>query len=225
MSRDPNVGKRSSESDVATFEEEQENNSNNDTPKKKKQRLEEDSASEQKTATICSTTTTPTCSSSTLYVSNLHTRISEPHLQKLFQRFGEIVRINLIRRVSVSGSSGKGTSIRGTRSNNHQGGWTKHNQHHNQQQQQNSYTYAFVEFKTVQSAIIAMQKVNGITLLGMDLLVRPAHAKGNESGIDNGEGNQVSLQSVKKQCSDVESKIDALRKTLMEKQSKLNSNK
>lgn len=219
MSKAPNVGKRSIESEIATSEEERENSNNGDRDKKK-QRLEEDSASEN-TATACSATTTPTCTSSTLYVSNLHTRISEPHLQKLFQRFGEIVRINLIRR--VSGSSG--TSIRGTRNNNPQAGGTKHkhkSHHHNQQEQQNSYTYAFVEFKTVQSATDAMQKVNGVTLLGMDLYVRPAHAKANESGTDNGEGNQVSLQSVKKQFSDVESKIDALKKTLIEKQSKLN---
>eukprot|EP01083_Nonionella_stella_P279372 950405_1 len=57
-------------------------------------------------------TPTPACTSPTLYVSNLHHRISEPHLQKLFQRFGEIHRVVMIRRsgtgVNANTNAGRG---------------------------------------------------------------------------------------------------------------------
>jgi len=210
----------------------------NDTnyPKAKKRRLDETKASPNaSTAAVtdeivasispvptstatAATAATASCSTSTLYVSNLHQRISEPHLEKLFVRFGDINRVHLIRKVIGSGGSSGGT-VRPASTHPSKGGISRSRQ----QQQQSSYSYAFVEFKTVQAASTAMAKLNGVSLLGKDLVVRPAHGKsqnnfdGNEEGTGEGTGGTISNSDMRKQRNDVESKIDAVKRALQEK--------
>eukprot|EP01083_Nonionella_stella_P279371 950403_1 len=172
---------------------------------------------------------TPACTSPTLYVSNLHHRISEPHLQKLFQRFGEIHRVVMIRRsgtgVNVNANTKAGRGRGGHHSNSKrekQGRYPKH--------EDSGYSYAFVEFKSIQVARTAMEKVNGVSLLGKQLVVKSAHGTSSSSsssrqgaGVDGDElgkdgiGSTPSMKDVRKQKNDVENKIDALKRALKEK--------
>ncbi len=155
----------------------------------------------------------------TVYVSNLHQRVCEAHLQKLFQRFGEISRVHIIRKVLSSSGGNKGSTINNTKAGR---GMTRHKQQH-----QSGYSYAFVEFKSIQSACTAIEKLNGVTLLGKDLVVRPANGRGQSNGendngtADNNEGSPemkpLSMQNMKKQKHDVESRIDAVKRALLEK--------
>lgn len=215
MSKQGPAGKRSSESSSHRDDE-----INHDPSGKKKQRIDEkiepsDAFQSTQAATI-------SCQTPTVYVSNLHNRIAEPHLQKLFQRFGEINRVNLIRRMG-SGTSVEPMSESGP--SRPQKGSIKPAQQ--QDQHHGGFSYAFVEFKSVQSACTAIEKLKGVALLGRDLVVRPAHEKSDGSGGISGSethggdirGSKLSMQSVRKQKSEVENKIDALRKALNGKQS------
>ena len=116
----------------------------------------------------------PACNTTTLYVGNLHPRISQPHIEKLFQPYGEIVRINQIKpmkmkesfnttRTGVTTSSSSNTFV--------------------------PYGYTFVQFNSIESARLAMQKIDQVTLLGKQLIVRPAHSQNNQ------ESNSVSQNS------------------------------
>jgi len=181
------------------------------------------------TTTAPTAATTASCSTSTLYVSNLHPRISEPHLEKLFVRFGDINRVHLIRKM-ISSGGGSGSTGRSTSTHPSKVGTSRSRQ----QQQQSSYSFAFVEFKTVQAASTAMTKLNGVSLLGKDLVVRPAHGKSENNNFDGyekgtgeggskdgaGAGGTTSATSMRKQRNDVESKIDAVKRALQEKMKK-----
>lgn len=174
-------------------------------PATKKQKTT-DSIKSSKSATHASA---PICSTPTLYVSNLHSRVAEPHLEKLFQRFGEINKVNMIRRTSTVNV---GVRKGGESSSSSKSFRQKHHQ-------PNIYSYAFVEFKSVEAANQAMNALNGVKLLGKDMVVKPAHAK---TGEEHSDGANVSEENaeVKKKKSDVESKIDALKRALREKQRK-----
>ena len=156
------------------------------------------------------------CTTPTLYVSNLHNRVAEPHLEKLFQRFGEINRVNMIRKISAGGHH---PSRHDSSSNR------PHPSH--RQQRRGTFSYAFVEFKSIHSANEAMNALNGVKLLGKDLIVKPANSKStsghSSDGLFSTEGlemTDLSSAEVKKKKNDVESKIDALKRALREKQGK-----
>ena len=212
------ASKRSHESSLES------DNDGDGVPDQKKQRLV-DSTESETSATATSTKSTaslPTpaisCQTPTLYVSNLHNRISEPHLQKLFQRFGEINRVHMIRRM---GSGGNNSSNNVNVPTNNVYGRGRGKMQQIQQQQQSGYSYAFVEFKSVQSASNAMKRVNGMTLLGKDLVVKPAHSK---VGGSDGEETIQSKQTVRKLKTDVDHKIEALKRALREKDNKSKTN-
>jgi RNA recognition motif-containing protein len=176
------------------------NDDDNLKPKKARVETESPSTCAEKPSTAdassCLAEETPT---RTLYVSNLHHRISEPHLQKLFQRFGEIQRVNLIHRRGA----GPPTVTKSGRGHSHK----------QKYQKSVTYSYAFVEFKTMQSANTAMNKLNDVALLGKNLIIKPAHGKSEHT---NGQPSQ---QVVKKQQFDLQSKIESLKKTLKNRDS------
>lgn len=192
------------------------------------------------TATSSSSTSTkavPTCTTSTLYVSNLHQRISEPHLEKLFQRFGDVNRVHIIRKAiplpihgSGGGKNGNGNGNQGRNNSHTRKGMTR--QKHGPKQQYNGYSFAFVELKSIQSACTAMEQLNGVSLLGKDLVVRPANGRSehNDGGTeDGGNGDAAAAlkdgREMKKQKHDVESRIDAVKRALLEKKRRIPSSK
>jgi len=128
------------------------------------------------------------CDTTTLYVNNLHPRLSEAHLEKLFQPFGEIIRIHIAKSQSPSG-------------------------------QPNRHRYAFVEYKQLESAKVAIQKIDGRSLLGNFLVVRPAINKNNSSGYISGKGDKLETSDkrlIRKETRDVENKIQAIKRAIAE---------
>lgn len=174
-----------------------------------------------------------TLKTSTLYVGDLHPRISEPHLEKLFQRYGEINRVHIVRRMVSSSTTAISTKMN-TGNSSHDNRIEKTDMIHKgkiKQHKQNnvvneSYSFAFVEYKSIKSAMIAMEKLNGVSLLEKTLIVRPSHhGKDDDHRIkmnNNEENNYCCSEGNnhqhKKQRSAIESKIDALKKALKEKE-------
>jgi len=135
------------------------------------------------------------CETSTLYVSNLHPRITETHLELLFKTYGEITRVYFVRKRSDFGTVG----------------------------------FAFVEYKSINSAKLAIEKVDGRSLLGKFLVVRPAHNRKRPDvgrcGVDrtsNGVSTEKASDVVKsgdiklinKHRYAVESKIEAVKRAI-----------
>jgi RNA recognition motif-containing protein len=154
------------------------------------------------------TASTNTGTSRTIYVSNLHPRISEARLQKLFGAYGEICRVHFV--------------------------------------QKHSYTFAFVEYQSAQSAKNAIAKLDRQILLRKELVVRYAHDKsdggtGGRMGVGIGIGGsevsssaptstrkrssgseQEDIRMLKKQKSKVDRKIEAVKRALEESRRKAN---
>ena len=137
----------------------------------------------------------------TLYVSNLHPRIAEVHLQKLFGKYGAIVRIHFMRK----------PNLRNPR---------RH------------YTYAFVKYRSNESAQIAVEKVHDRTLLGQKMVVRYANSGRSDSDFGSAarrgthtakrQGSDVTPDEriLKKQKNDVQKKIEAVKRALARKKEK-----
>lgn len=111
----------------------------------------------------------------TIYVSNIHPRIAEVHLQKLFGRFGEIQRVNIVRK------------------------------------QAPIHSIAFIKFSSPKSAKAAIEKVHGQKLLEMTLHVKPAHDRKDEAGAQRSMNTDSDR---KKKATEMQKKIDSIRKTL-----------
>ena len=94
-----------------------------------------------------------TLKTSTLYVGDLHPRISEPHLEKLFQRYGEINRVHIVRRMVSSSTTAISTKMNTGNCRHdiriektdmiHKG---KIKQHKQNNVVNDSYSFAFVEY-------------------------------------------------------------------------------
>ncbi len=132
----------------------------------------------------------------TLYVSNLHPRIAEAHLHKLFGKYGIIIRIHFARKPKFKKTGGH-------------------------------YTYAFVQYQTSNAARDALHQLNGQILLGERIIVR--YANSERKGLDYSGASAVFRSSisakrpgsdldaekkVKKLKSDVQKKIEAVKKAL-----------
>ena len=133
------------------------------------------------------------CQTATLFVGNLHPRIGDAHLTKLFSPYGTLNRVSLVK-IGASGQP-KG--------------------------------YAFVEFASVESARMAIRRVDGRMLLNKMLAVRPAHEKtgaaaGNDDGGDNNGGSKdiKDNRQVRKEKSEVLSKIEAVKRAIEEKKAR-----
>jgi hypothetical protein len=187
----------------------------------KKTRLDETTSVALSTATNDSqqapttTTTTTTlhhpiaikCNTPTLYVSNLHPRITETHLELMFKPYGEIARVFFAR-------SGGGT-----------GSAAQKGQDNSRVQRSTQKGYAFVEYKTVNAAKIGIEKLDGRLLLGRNVLVRPAHSKQNSDDRENNDGSTTSEKNrqVRKQKYEVQNKIEALKRAIAESKKKRGS--
>jgi RNA recognition motif-containing protein len=132
--------------------------------------------------------------SNNLYVSNLHPRIVEPHLQKLFGSHGKISRLQVIRKPNLRNPL-------------------------------LTYSFAFIEFESFVSAQSAIEKIHGQKLLGKLLIVRYANEKNDSSfgaGTKRLSANAVVVgddRMLKRQKSEVEKKIEAVKKALSKKSS------
>ena len=133
------------------------------------------------------------CQTATLFVGNLHPRIGDAHLTKLFSPYGTLNRVSLVK----NGASGQPKG------------------------------YAFAEFASVESARMAIRRVDGRMLLNKMLAVRPAHEKtgtavGNEDGGDGSIGSKDTKdkRQVRKEKSEVLSKIEAVKRAIEEKKAR-----
>jgi len=137
------------------------------------------------------------CDTSTLYVSNLHSRITESHLELLFKAYGEITRVYFVRKRNDFADSGRNIN--------------------------DPVGFAFVEYKSIHSAKLAIEKIDGRSLLGRFLVVRPAHNR--KVGVDRnsniGSTGKVGdvmksgdIKLIKKHRYDVENKIEAVKKAI-----------
>ena len=179
----------------------------NDAPSPKRQRTDDStqrmSSSDTKPAPTASESSTAATSSSaeamaskcqtaTLFVGNLHPRIGDAHLTKLFSPYGTLNRVSLVK----NGASGQPKG------------------------------YAFVEYASVESARMAIRRVDGRMLLNKMLAVRPAHEKtGAATGNDDGDGTSggkdiKDKRQVRKEKSEVLSKIEAVKRAIEEKKAR-----
>ena len=134
------------------------------------------------------------CQTATLFVGNLHPRIGDAHLTKLFSPYGTLNRVSLVK----NGASGQPKG------------------------------YAFVEFASVESARRAIRRVDGRMLLNKMLAVRPAHEKtgaaagnANDDGdCNNGSRDIKDKRQVRKEKSEVLSKIEAVKRAIEEKKAR-----
>lgn len=127
--------------------------------------------------------------SNALFVDNLHPRIGDLHLTKLFKPYGEIKRI--IRRGNQDS-----VSVFNDRINAKERVCSK--------SRQQSKGYAIVEYKHAQSAQMAIARIDGRQLLGKTLVVRLFRPK-------------CSSDPRKKEFSAVQSKIDAVKRAIEQK--------
>mmetsp|Transcript_4829 Transcript_4829/g.10607 ORF Transcript_4829/g.10607 Transcript_4829/m.10607 type:complete len:274 (-) Transcript_4829:362-1183(-) len=170
-----------------------------------------------------STISPSTCDTPSLFVGGLHPRIADLHLQKLFSPYGEIVRIHIV-----------------THSNpndyNHNHSSNKSNAHKKSTSSSNKYVpglhqskgYAFVEYRTVEMARLAISRLDGRPLMGRTLAVRPSRRRlhegsGGGGGVGGGvggkaaSGKEVSAEEARREYGTVQSKIEAVKRALEQK--------
>ena len=140
------------------------------------------------------------CETNCLFVGGLHPRIADVHLQKLFKPYGKIDRINVVTHPNNTDKSTKTSAKYG-------GGSL-----------QQSKGYAFVEYSSVESARLAISRLNGRQLMGRSLAVRPSRKKMAEiarASKDAGKGETV--EEARREYSAVQSKIEAVKRAIEEK--------
>mmetsp|Transcript_11765 Transcript_11765/g.18649 ORF Transcript_11765/g.18649 Transcript_11765/m.18649 type:complete len:253 (+) Transcript_11765:158-916(+) len=148
------------------------------------------------------------CDTSSLFVGGLHPRIADLHLQKLFSPYGEIVRINIV---------------------THNPNDSKPNVHSKSKIPpkytaglQQSKGYAFVEYTNIESARLAMSRLDGRQLMGRSLAVRPSRRKMTDgrvgSASDTGKPMATKTpEEARKEYGAVQSKIEALKRAIEER--------
>jgi RNA recognition motif-containing protein len=153
------------------------------------------------------------CDTSTLFVGGLHPRIGDLHLRKLFSPYGEIVRIYI---VTHNPSDPKHNSIVQSKAAIPAKCTTG---------LQQSKGYAFVEFNSIESARLAISRLDRRQLMGRSLAVRPSRKRTSElarSGFSGGEtgksgGGTVSVDDARREYTVVQTKIEALKRAIEEK--------
>ena len=140
------------------------------------------------------------CETNCVFVGGLHPRIADVHLQKLFKPYGKVDRINVVTHPNNTDKSTKTSAKYG-------GGSL-----------QQSKGYAFVEYSSVESARLAISRLNGRQLMGRSLAVRPSRKKMAEiarASKDAGKGETV--EEARREYSAVQSKIEAVKRAIDEK--------
>lgn len=150
----------------------------------------------------------PSCDTNSLFVGGLHPRIADVHLQKLFSPYGEIARINIVTH-----------NPNDSKSNAHSKSATSAKYASHLQQ---SKGYAFVEYTNIESARLAMSRLNGRQLMGRSLAVRPSKRKmgegGGRLGGDSGKaGTKFTPEEARREYGAVESKIEAVKRAIEQK--------
>jgi RNA recognition motif-containing protein len=149
------------------------------------------------------------CDTSTLFVGGLHPRIGDLHLRKLFSPYGEIVRIHVP-------SDPKHNNIVQSKAAMPAKYTTGLHQ---------SKGFAFVEYSQIESARLAISRLDGRQLMGRSLAVRPSRKKTTElsrAGFSGGEmntpgGAKVSVEDARREYNAVQSKIEAVKRAINKK--------
>jgi cold-inducible RNA-binding protein len=144
-----------------------------------------------------------------LFIGRLHRNVTETHVEKLMMPYGSIVKVHLVLQPSGGGGGSSGPNSNSSRG------------------------FAFCEYQTVEQAAAAVAALDGRPLLGRRLLVRPAYEKddrptaigmatGGSGGGGNGNGTKASTSGVSKEKEqrNLETKIQALKRKIQEKQAK-----
>eukprot|EP00978_Attheya_sp_CCMP212_P006095 scaffold13731_cov51-Attheya_sp.AAC.6 len=131
------------------------------------------------------------CKTGTLFVGGLHPRVADVHLQKLFQPYGTVQRVFQCRHPGNDQPKG----------------------------------FGFVDYESTECAQLAMERLNGRVLLGRTLRVRPATQKSEPLTSSSSSGILTTaiptdLRSVQKQKSNIESRIEAVKRAIQEKKAK-----
>ena len=148
------------------------------------------------------------CNTSTLFVGSLHPRIADLHLQKLFSPYGPINRIHIV--THKTAAVPKNNNLEGKSKIPSKYAFTS----------QQSKGYAFVEYDNIDSARMAMSRLDGRSLLGKNLVVRPARKQKVES-LGFSETKVLTAEDAKKECKSIQSKIDLVKKALEDKTKRL----
>jgi len=169
----------------------------------------------------------PPCDKPSLFVGGLHPRIGDLHLQKLFSPYGTIVRIHVA-------TNNPSLNINGIQNNTPRNNSSKSKSKNFKSQIPSKYVaglqqskgYAFVEYNSVESARLAIARLNGRTLMGKTLVVKPSRKK-RFAGIRGivGESNSsgkasednigaIEIQEAKREYSAVQSKIEAVKRAI-----------
>lgn len=82
---------------------------------------------------------------------------------------------------------------------------------------QQSKGYAFVEYGAVESARMAMERLDGRSLLGRNLAVRPAKRQKMDSLLTNSQTRVLTAEEAKREQKSIQSKIDSVKKALEQK--------
>jgi RNA recognition motif-containing protein len=149
------------------------------------------------------------CDTTNLFVGGLHPRVGDLHLQKLFSPYGSINRIHMVTHKSGAVPSHDNPCAKSRTPSKHAFG------------SQQSKGYAFVEYSTVEAARLAISRLDGRSLLGKTLVVRPAKrqkldcATGSSANIS--EVRPVSAEEAQKEYRSVQSKIASVKRALEQK--------
>ena len=148
------------------------------------------------------------CNTTTLFVGSLHPRIADPHLQKLFSPYGSIKRIHIVTHKRAAVLPNKNLVAKSKTPSKYAYDF------------QHSKGYAFVEYDNVDSARMAISRLDGRSLLGKNLVVRPARRQKLES-LGVSETKVLTAEDAKKECKSIQSKIDLVKKALDDKTKRL----
>ena len=152
------------------------------------------------------------CDTNTLFVGGLHPRIGDLHLQKLFLPYGKIVRVHIVSHKSNDSSKHQNN-------NNHSSRTAIPIKYTTGLQQ--SKGYAFVEYTTIESARLAMSRLDGRQLMGRSLAVRPSRKRMNDQGCGGGGDKTgtkaVSVEDSRREYTAIQSKIEAVKRAIEQK--------
>jgi RNA recognition motif-containing protein len=132
--------------------------------------------------------------------------VGDLHLQKLFSPYGSISRIHIVTHKPGTVPTHDNPHAKSRSPSKHAFG------------SQQSKGYAFVEYSTVAAARLAISRLDGRSLLGKQLVVRPARwQKIDGATCGSSETKPVSTEEAKRQYKSVQSKIESVKKALEQK--------
>ncbi|KAL7531711.1 hypothetical protein ACHAXR_004190 [Thalassiosira sp. AJA248-18] len=154
------------------------------------------------------------CDTNSLFVGGLHPRIGDLHLRKLFSPYGEITRINI---VTHNPSMNKPDSSSSSKSHVHSKPATSAKYVAGLQQ---SKGFAFVEYSSIESARLAISRLDGRKLMDRTLAVRPSRRKMSDIAngrVGSGDDSKVTAEEARREYGAVQSKIEAVKRAIEQK--------